>query len=709
MKKITLLIVVIITITASFAATTRWFWYGDTPQISTSQYWDMGTTANWYDPTTVDPLIPFIVPDNFVSGTTAVLDESAIEGSDTLKVSGLFNVDSLIVNNTRTYVLRSKTGYTTDSITGNVFVKDGPGNLVMDCKNKIAGGTILKAGKITMEKQATPNIFGSKLVFSGGIANFAVTTASTYPSVTLPVEIPAGKTGIVELSRYSYWSSPITGSGDLHIYAAGERTYLGQKNVSPNWSKFTGNVLLDKYTATGIVPGFYGLVLNANKTYKDSLVHGFGVDSTFYNRKLTLGTGTAISSESTTRCYAIGELNSVDSTSWVMGYYKSSNGPRIYYMIGGLNTNVVYPGKIAGFNSQTVVGIIKVGTGTYSLTNNNNQISSSVDVREGRLLVNDINLRGNFNGGTGYGVFVKKAGTLGGTGRIAGVVDCYGTLQPGADGIGTLLISDSITAKPFSIYGTPLKYSFKYSNASGVSTTFSFQSGGVRIFDLILREGSVSEFEIANVNSYDKVITTGNVRFNTDAYGAGKPKLKIKLASGAIVNNGDQFELIKAKGIDAANSNGFDIDYPTQSGLTWTVSTKTDTVKVNHETFTFTNHVVTKSTPDSIVTTNVTITDTIKYSYKVIVTAHTNTAVKNLFDKNSISVYPNPAKGNVHFSSSDAEIRSVEVLNLQGQVVTQKEYKANFVSLDIDKLTSGIYYTKVITDKGTKVEKLIVR
>jgi hypothetical protein len=56
MKKITLLFVVIIAITASFAATTRWFWYGDTPQIATTQYWDMGTTANWYDPSTIDPL-----------------------------------------------------------------------------------------------------------------------------------------------------------------------------------------------------------------------------------------------------------------------------------------------------------------------------------------------------------------------------------------------------------------------------------------------------------------------------------------------------------------------------------------------------------------------------------------------------------------------------------------------------------------------------
>lgn len=706
MKKITLLVAIFIAISSSFASATRWFWYGD---LNVGQIWDMGTTANWYDPTTVDPLIPFIVPDNFVSGTTAIFDEKAVAGSDTLKLSGLVTVDSLLVNNTRTYVLRSTVNtYKSDSIMGNVFVKDGPGTFVMDCKNFVTGGTILKAGKLMMEKQTTPNIFGSKLVFQGGTANFATTSSSSYPLVTVPIEIPVGVTGKVELSRYSYWSSPITGSGDLHIYAGGERTYLGKKSVSPDWSNFTGNVFVDKCVVTGVTPGSYGLVLNASKTYKDSLIHGIGLDSTFYNRKLTLGTGTVISSESGTRCYAIGELNSVDSTSWVMGYYKSSATPKIYYMIGGLNTNVDYPGKIAMFNSQTGVGIIKVGTGTYTLTNNNNLISLFTDVREGRLLVNDKNLKGNFNGGTGFGVYVKTAGTLGGTGRIAGAVDCYGTLQPGTDGIGTLLLSDSITANPLSTYGTPFKYSFKYNNASGASTTFSFQNGGMRTVDLILREGSVSEFEIANANSYDKVIATGNVRFNIDAVGAGKPKIKIKLATGATINVGDQFEIIKAKGLDAANSNGFDIEYPTQAGLTWSVVTKTDTLKLAKETLTFTNHVVTQTNADSVAVTTV-VTDSMRYSYRVIVTANIASGVVNPLANNSISVYPNPSVGEFNFKSTQSEIKSIDIINLQGQVINSRFVNSKFVTLNLENLPQGIYYAKIKTLESSKVQKIMIK
>ncbi|MHB9142614.1 MAG: autotransporter-associated beta strand repeat-containing protein, partial [Paludibacter sp.] len=504
MKKITLLVAIFIAITSSFATTTRWFWYGD---LSVGQTWDMGTTANWYDPTTVDPLIPFIVPDNFVSGTTAIFDEKAVEGSDTLKVNGVVNVDSILANNTRTYVLRSQTGYTTDSITGTgTFVKDDPGTFVMDCKNTITGGTIIKAGKLMMEKQTTPNIFGSKLVFQGGTANFATTTSSSYPMVTVPIEIPAGVTAKVELSRYSYWSSPITGSGDLHIYAGGERTYMGaivtnadktKTTVLVNWSAFTGNVIVDKYVMSGVNPGFYGLILPSNKTFKDSL-GGMNIDSTFYNRKLTLGDGVQMGSESGTRAYAIGELKSTDSTSVLAGYYKKSTSPKIYYFIGGLNTDVVYPGRIAQNNGITThynhVGIIKVGTGTYTLTNSDNDIIGGVVVREGGLLVCDKILHGTVRGGVGNFVNVEKEGMLGGTGRIDGNVNIYGMLKPGANGVGTLLLSDSLSANPVSKYGTPVSYSFPYG-----SSTFSYKNGGSTKRNLNFYPGSSAEFEINSV------------------------------------------------------------------------------------------------------------------------------------------------------------------------------------------------------------------
>jgi len=698
MKKITLfsIIGVALIVASSLYAKDQRIWSG-----STDKLWDL-LTPNWTDPNS--PLS--FLPTTTLDSATAIFDDS----TDSLKVKvvGRMIADSMLVNSTKNYLIDINA--TGAEIVGNgILIKRGTGTFEMNVKSSLLGGTIIYEGRVKMYNQATPNIFGAKLLFKGGIANFATTSSSTYPSVSVPIEIPTGEIATVELSRYSFWSSPITGSGDLQINAGGERTYLGLKNVAPDWKAFTGNVKVDKYVMAGVSPGFYGLILNTNRTFKDSL-DGFGIDSTFYNRKLMLGTGVTIGAESGNRAYAVGELNSADSTSLLGGYYKDSTTPKCYYFVGGLNSDVVYPGRIGyiGSKAYNQVGIIKIGTGTYTLTNNNNMITSSIAVRDGRVLICDKNIKGNKNGGTGYGVYVRKAGIIGGTGRIAGTVDVYGTLQPGADGIGTLTLSDSITANPLSIHGTPFKYSFTYTNASAKAATFSFQNGGLRTTDLILREGSVSEFEIANANAYDKVNLTGKIRFSKDTVAAGKPKLKIKLAAGYSIHDGDKFEIIKAKYLDATYSDGFDIEYPAADGVTWSVETKADTTVLPKEELTFTDHVVTLTNADSAAVTVVT-TDSMRYSYKVVVTAHGGTGFSKPSVDNNISIYPNPALGEVNIVSANAAISSIEIMNLQGQVILRKEVRSTFTKLNLDKLSTGVYYAKVVTLSGTKVQKLVVQ
>ena len=696
MKKTTILGAVLI-IASTLFSQSQFKWSG--PQ--TTQEWDYAT-ANW-----LDPNFPVPIPKIFVEGADAIFDDSSVEGSDTIKVNGAITVDSIKINATKTYVIRRTAD--TDGLAGaGALIKDGAGTFVMDVKNTLLGGTILRNGKLMMEKQTTPNIFGAKLVFEGGIANFATTTASTYPSVTLPVEIPAGKTAKVELSRYSYWSSPINGNGDLIMYCGGERSYLGQKNVAPDWSLFKGNVSIEKYVMAGVNPGFRGIILNTNRTFKDSL-DGFNIDSTFYNRKLTLGDGVTIGAESGNRVYAIGEINATDTTSLLGGYYKDSTTPKIQYMLGGLNSNVNYPGRIGyiGTKAYNQTGIIKVGTGTYTFTNNDNMITSGIAVREGRVLINDKNLRGNKNGGTGYGVSVRKSGILGGTGRIAGAVDVYGTLQPGADGIGTLTLSDSISANPMSKYGTPFKYSITYKSSATASATFTYINSGIRTTDLNLREGSVSEFEVASKTSYDKLKISGKIRFSKDSLGAGKPKIRVKLNNAYVINDGDSFEIITAKSLDAL-SNGFDIEFPVLNGVTWSVETKTDTTKLDVEKFTFVDHIKTFTNPDSVVTTIIS-PDSVKYSYKVIIKAQGGTGVKTLKENSKISMYPNPSSGEVHFTSSEAEITAVEIINLQGQVILRRNISSSIAKLNLDYISSGIYYAKVFTSKGTYLKKLILQ
>jgi len=706
MKKITLFGAMLISASSLFSQS-QFKWNGS----QTIQDWDYAT-ANW-----LDPSFPIPIPKTFTDGTDAIFDDSSVEGSDTIKVNGTINVDSIKINATKTYVIRRTAD--TDGLTGNgALIKDGAGTFVMNVKNSLLRGTVIRDGKIIMESADSPNVFGDTLRCEGGSANLGTAGSTSSKKVTFKstLIVPDGKTINLELARYSYLGSKVIGNGTINLLCAGERTFLGYESLAngitqfqPNWNEFTGSIKVSKLV-TNVTPGFWGLMLNTSKLYKDSLEFGFNVDSTLYNKKVTIGSGAILASHSGTKAYAIGELNAEDNTSLLVGYRSESATPKIYYFVGGLNTDVIYPGRICqapGLNKHyNHVSFVKVGTGTYTFTHPNNDIIGGLQIRQGRIFINSDILKGQYYGGVGSFAYVYKNGTLGGSGRIGGNVDIFGKLQPGVNGIGILLINDSISASYKSKYDLPLTYSIKYTNPSKAATSFTYKNGGTGVYNLNLHAGSVTEFEIGSATSYDKVIASGKLKFGVDSTSIGKPKIKIIPANGIVINDGDRFEIIKTRSIDALSS-GFDIEYPSINGITWSVETKADSVKYEKEEFTFTDHIKTFYTADSIVTTIVS-PDTMMYSYKVIVTAHGSTAINTPKD-NTLSVYPNPAVGEVTISSSDAEITSVQIINLQGQVILNKKVLSTIIKLNLDNLPSGIYYTKIITSKGTKIQKLILQ
>lgn len=69
---------------------------------------------------------------------------------------------------------------------------------------------------------------------------------------------------------------------------------------------------------------------------------------------------------------------------------------------------------------------------------------------------------------------------------------------------------------------------------------------------------------------------------------------------------------------------------------------------------------------------------------------------------NSVSIYPNPAITNVSIKASSA-ITSVQLYDIQGRLLIA----TNNAILDVSDRASGIYFVKVITEKGMKVEKLV--
>lgn len=94
-----------------------------------------------------------------------------------------------------------------------------------------------------------------------------------------------------------------------------------------------------------------------------------------------------------------------------------------------------------------------------------------------------------------------------------------------------------------------------------------------------------------------------------------------------------------------------------------------------------------------------------------IVTNDANTTFQTLSTGNwakddSVKVYPNPSAGMVNIEASSA-ISSIELYDVQGRLVeVQKSAEMN-ISLDITTRAKGIYFVKIITERGVKVEKIV--
>jgi hypothetical protein len=73
---------------------------------------------------------------------------------------------------------------------------------------------------------------------------------------------------------------------------------------------------------------------------------------------------------------------------------------------------------------------------------------------------------------------------------------------------------------------------------------------------------------------------------------------------------------------------------------------------------------------------------------------------------NSVKVYPNPSNGLVKIDA-DTEIKAIYLYDIQGRQLQVNYSDETNASFDVSGRVSGIYFMKVITEKGMKVEKLI--
>ena len=73
---------------------------------------------------------------------------------------------------------------------------------------------------------------------------------------------------------------------------------------------------------------------------------------------------------------------------------------------------------------------------------------------------------------------------------------------------------------------------------------------------------------------------------------------------------------------------------------------------------------------------------------------------------NSVKIYPNPSNGIVKIDA-ETEIKSIYLYDIHGRQLQVSNSNQTDVLLDVSGRASGIYFMKVVTEKGIKVEKLI--
>ncbi|TBX66337.1 T9SS type A sorting domain-containing protein [Flavobacterium silvisoli] len=72
----------------------------------------------------------------------------------------------------------------------------------------------------------------------------------------------------------------------------------------------------------------------------------------------------------------------------------------------------------------------------------------------------------------------------------------------------------------------------------------------------------------------------------------------------------------------------------------------------------------------------------------------------------TISVYPNPVKNTVTITSQFA-VKSIELYDVQGRLLQKQLTNESRAALDMSAQIKGVYFIKIITEKGMKVEKVV--
>ena len=73
----------------------------------------------------------------------------------------------------------------------------------------------------------------------------------------------------------------------------------------------------------------------------------------------------------------------------------------------------------------------------------------------------------------------------------------------------------------------------------------------------------------------------------------------------------------------------------------------------------------------------------------------------------AISVYPNPTSGQFTISNEQFTINSVDVYDVYGKLISMTKVEDTHVTLDINTYADGIYFARILTDKGVVTKRIV--
>jgi hypothetical protein len=91
-----------------------------------------------------------------------------------------------------------------------------------------------------------------------------------------------------------------------------------------------------------------------------------------------------------------------------------------------------------------------------------------------------------------------------------------------------------------------------------------------------------------------------------------------------------------------------------------------------------------------------------------VVSVNTATGIENSKGY-SVAVFPNPAKNQLNIHTENAQIESINMYNISGQLVKQlNNVNSNNSSFNVNELSQGVYMIQITTDKGVENRKVVI-